>query len=140
MTLPIGLVACGKTKLPHLALARELYVGTLFKLSVQWLEPRCSNWAILSAKHGVLLPHQVVEPYEQTLVGAPWDEVQGWHRRTNQQLRQLFPEQRFLVIAGHEYLGAVTGLPFEQAFGGLPIGRKMQAIKAALAQGERVIS
>lgn len=130
----IGLVACCKTKLDRPAPARELYTGTLFKLATQWLEPRCSSWAILSAKHGVLLPHQVVEPYEQTLVGAPWGEVQGWHRRTNQQLRELFPGQRFIVIAGHEYLGAVIGLPFENAFGGLPIGRKMQAIKAAIAE------
>ena len=132
--LPVGLVACCKTKLAVRAPARELYTGTLFKLSCQWLDPRCSRIAILSAKHGVLRSDQEIEPYEQTLVGAPWKDVQDWHRRANQQLRQLFPGSRFLVIAGHEYLGAVTGLPFEQAFGGLPIGRKMQAIKVAISE------
>jgi hypothetical protein len=137
---PVGLVACCKTKLLDRAAARDLYAGTLFRLSVQWMVPRCSEWAILSAKHGVLLPHQVIEPYEQTLVGATWNAVQGWHRRTNQQLRELFPDRRFLVIAGHEYLGAVVGLEFEQAFGGLPIGRKMQAIKAAISRGAEVKS
>lgn len=134
--LPIGLVACSKTKLSVSAPARELYTGTLFKLSVQWLESRCSSWAVLSAKHGVLLPDQIVEPYEQTLVGAPWGEVQAWHHRTKLQLVKIFPGCRFRVIAGHEYLGALTGLDFEQEFSGLPIGRKMQSLKAGIATAE----
>lgn len=128
----IGLVACGKTKLSHRAPARDLYTGTLFKLSREYVESHCERWAILSAKHGLLMPNEEIEPYEQTLVGAPWSEVQSWHRRVHESLQLRFPGARFMVIAGHEYLGAVTGLPFENAFGGLPIGKKMQAIKRAL--------
>jgi hypothetical protein len=134
----IGLVACCKTKLAHRAPARELYAGTLFKLARAYVERRCEGWAILSAKHGLLLPGQEIEPYEQTLVGAPWSEVQAWHRRVHESLELRFPGAEFLVIAGHEYMGAVVGLPFTNAFGGLPIGRKMQAIKAAL--GERSVT
>lgn len=134
---PVGLIACSKTKLPHRAKARDLYTGTLFGLSSRWIERNCSSWAILSAKHGVVLPDEELEPYDQALVGAPWKDVQSWHWRTNQQLRRVFPGRRFIVIAGHEYLGAVVGLDFEQAFGGLPIGRKMQAIKAALPEVAR---
>ncbi len=135
---PVGLVACCKTKLDRPAPAEELYQGTLFKLSVAWLKPRTDGWAILSAKHFVLLPGDVVEPYERTLVGAHRDDVGYWNRTVNQELREMFPGRRFLVICGKDYEGAfapgdgLAPLMAEHAFRGLPLGRKLGALKEAL--------
>jgi hypothetical protein len=129
---PVGLVACCKTKLGRPAPARELYQGTLFKLSVAWLEPRVDGWAILSAKHGVVMPDQVVEPYEQTLVGASRRAVADWNVAANMDLRTMFPGRRFLVIAGKAYMGALGGLDYTEAFAGLPLGVKLGKLTEAL--------
>lgn len=129
---PVGLVSCCKTKLPQAAEARDLYQGTLFKLSVSWLLGRVDDWAILSAKHGVLLPWEMVEPYEQTLVGAPRREVEAWEELAGMDLRAMFPRRSFLVVCGKAYLGALKGLEYEEAFAGLPIGVKLGKLKEAL--------
>lgn len=129
--LPVGLVACCKTKLDHPAPAEELYTGHLFRLSRKWLLPRTDGWAILSAKHGLVLPRQVVEPYEQTLVGACPVVVRAWEAAVGLDLRAMFPGREFLVISGRAYLGALAGLPHKQAFGGLKLGEKLSAIMHA---------
>jgi hypothetical protein len=132
---PLGLVACGKAKLPHRAAARDLYTGTLFRLSRAYVERHCDGWAILSAKHGLVLPDWELEPYDETLVGAPRQVVRRWQATVRESLELQYPGREFLVICGRDYGGALRGLPHREAFGGLPIGRKMQALKAALSEG-----
>ncbi len=65
----IGLVGCCKKKLDRAAPARELYQSDLFKSSVAWLEARdeLDGWAILSAKHRLVMPDDVIYPYELSL-------------------------------------------------------------------------
>lgn len=129
---PVGLVACCKSKLGRAAPAKDLYTGTLFRLSVAWLGPRVEGWAILSAKHGVLLPDEVTEPYEKTLVGASRDSAREWGELAGMDLRQMFPGRKFLVVAGKAYMGALRGLEHEEAFGGLSLGHKLHALKEAI--------
>lgn len=134
MKKPVGLVACCKSKLVVRAKARVLYTGNLFRLSLAWLEPRCEGLGILSAKHGLLLPDQEVDPYEQTLVGAPEADKAAWAAKVRAQLEAAFPGAGFLAVCGKDYLGALDGLPHEVAFGGLRLGEKLSALKKALAE------
>ncbi len=63
----VGLVGCVKTKVNYAAPAQELYVSTLFRGRRLFVEATCDRWFILSAKHGLVAPDEVLEPYEETL-------------------------------------------------------------------------
>jgi hypothetical protein len=74
----VGLVACAKRKLKRRAKAEELYTSPGFRLARRYCELSCDLWAILSAKHGLVLPHEMIEPYDKTLQKMPADERRLW--------------------------------------------------------------
>jgi hypothetical protein len=59
-------VACSGKKTETAAPARELYLGQLFKKSVAYIEAVDAGapWFILSALHALVLPDEVIAPYE----------------------------------------------------------------------------
>lgn len=61
------LIGCGGLKLDHAAPARELYTGPLFRAARGYAESSGLPWAVLSARYGVVLPEQVIAPYEYRL-------------------------------------------------------------------------
>jgi hypothetical protein len=65
--LTIGLVGCASQKLNRPAPARELYVSQLFKKASAYAEATCDRWYVLSAKHGLVHPDTVLEPYDVRL-------------------------------------------------------------------------
>lgn len=62
----IALVGCTKGKLPARAPARDLYVGDLFAKARAYAQT-FDAWYVLSARHGLVLPDEVIEPYDVTL-------------------------------------------------------------------------
>lgn len=77
------LVSCGAAKLPHPAPARGLYTGSLYTAARAWVERRIRDgevdgWRILSARHGILAPDQVIGPYEATMETKTVDELRRW--------------------------------------------------------------
>jgi hypothetical protein len=66
-TLPIGLVGSASQKLRRLAAARDLHVAQLFKKASAYAEQTCNRWYVLSAKHGLVNPGTVLEPYDVRL-------------------------------------------------------------------------
>lgn len=60
-------IACARRKLDHAAPARELYVGSTFRLASDAAIAQGEPWAILSARYGLLSPDDTIAPYEQTL-------------------------------------------------------------------------
>ncbi len=64
---PIHLVACVAGKLDHPAPARELYTSPWFQKARAYVERQGGQWFILSAKHGLIGPEEVIEPYDETL-------------------------------------------------------------------------
>lgn len=64
----IAVVGCGERKLAHAAPAGQLYTGSYFRacsLTAAAISP--GRWYILSARHGLIAPSKVIEPYEQTM-------------------------------------------------------------------------
>lgn len=71
MTTRIIIVGCGKAKGPHRAPARELYTGSLFRAARAYAEASGHPWLILSARHGLVEPATVLEPYDHTATLTP---------------------------------------------------------------------
>jgi hypothetical protein len=130
----VGLVACVKTKLPHRAATQDLYISALFRFSRSYVQARCDEWAVLSAKHGLLLPGKVIEPYDETLVGKPKAALQEWGRRTWTAISTRWDPTKttFVFLGGQAYAAAlVDALHVERPLGRLKMGPRLSFLKNA---------
>lgn len=144
--ITICLVACCGEKTAESAMAQDLYVSPLFRKSRAWAEAHCDLWFILSAKHGLLEPRQVIEPYDLTLAHLGGADYLAWARRVNRALHLRFAplisrglRPYVFALAGRLYLSALelgkpfgTPIEFNLPFGRrLPIGKLMKALAEA---------
>lgn len=60
----ICLVSGSKSQMKTRALADRLYTSTLFQRASRYAVEKCDRWFILSARHGLVAPGQVIEPYD----------------------------------------------------------------------------
>lgn len=137
----VGLVGCVKRKRRRPAPARELYTSTLFLGRRAFVEAMCDQWFILSARHGLVNPDEVLEPYDETLKDAPEAHRRRWSVGVLDQLERLFPDLRGVVFetrAGSAYLdhGLAAGLEargglVERPTAGLSFGRQLAFYKSA---------
>ena len=116
----IALVACGASKGPARARAKDLYTGTLFRHQRAYAEKRCDAWYILSARHGLLAPDTEIEPYEQSLTAMRERERDEWGHQVVARLISAWGHATItpVILAGTAYLGAIVpqlrGLPYRQ--------------------------
>ena len=94
----VGLVACVKTKRPVPSAAKDLYDSPLFHGQRRAVESTCDQWFILSARHGLLYPDAVVEPYEETLVRASRRDKRAWAQRVLGQLDEELGDVRGTIV------------------------------------------
>tara|TARA_R100000808_G_scaffold6957_1_gene20324 strand:+ start:550 stop:1086 length:537 start_codon:yes stop_codon:yes gene_type:complete len=143
-TNQLVLIACSKSKLPHRAKAFELYQGDLFKKSWEYygllLEQNNyqSDCFILSAKHGLLNPHSVIDPYDETLHNFNAFELAHWARKVEHQIYNLKNEyliESVIFLAGRKYREPLASfLPYHiiNPLEGLGIGEQKQFINEEL--------
>jgi len=136
----IGLVGCVKTKLARPARARDLYTSALFRGRLRFVERTCDRWFVLSAKHGLVAPETILEPYDQTLKRMGLADRRRWSDAVLTALnRELGPltGTTFEIHAGNEYwafgleqgirkLGALVSVPTA----GLGLGQQLAYYRA----------
>ena len=127
----VFLLSCAKTKKPFRTRAADLYDSALFRKMLQYAERHSPDAVfILSAKHGLLRPDDVIDPYEQTLASMPVAEVKAWAGRVLDQLRRLTDLERdhFTILASQKYRRYL--LPhlrhYRIPMAGLTIGRQLR--------------
>lgn len=139
----IGLVACCKTKLAHKTVAERLYCSDLFQKAANYCRANYDRWFILSAKHGLVSPVQVIEPYEVTLIGQSVQSKKAWAKMVARQLESrglLGKGVEFCLHAGKDYSEHL--LPFlkdcqvSMPMKSLGIGEQLKFYKDALAVRE----
>lgn len=98
------LVSCGAKKLPHAALAKDLYISDRFRKTRRLVEREDWPWFILSAKHGLLDPERKIEWYDMTLDTMSAQARRDWARRVMNALEPHLSGARSVVIfAGENY-------------------------------------
>ena len=132
------LVSCVGKKQDTAAPAGDLYQSDWFKKAKVYAETVGSRWYILSAKHGLLDPSQVIAPYNMTLNTMDVSERLGWAERTIAHLRDVVPVGKVILLAGKRYrqflldplidLGYSVEVPME----GLGIGQQLAWLNAQL--------
>jgi len=128
----IGLVACGAKKKATAAPAKDLYISSLFKKSRSFAESKCEKWFILSAKYGLLLPEQFVEPYNETLKSYGVKERAEWAEFVFQDIsKHINPGDKIIFLAGNCYRQFLIpklqamGIQIEVPMKGLRIGEQL---------------
>jgi len=92
----VGLVSCTKSKKKEPSLARELYMpSSLFQKERAYCERTYDEWYILSAKHGLLHPATLIDPYDVTLNRMRAKERRAWGARVWEQLQSLLPAELY---------------------------------------------
>lgn len=140
----VVLVGCGKEKLDRAAKAKDLYTGQLFRKARAYAERIGDEWAILSAKHFLLSPEEVIKPYEHRLQGLHRDYRRQWVWNTNWGIRSRWKtwenEVRFICLAGKDYaqafesefLDPVATLKAEYPLAGLGVGSRLKWLSESL--------
>jgi hypothetical protein len=100
----IGLVSCCKKKICEPSRAENLYISPLFCYASRYCKEQYKSWYILSAKYGILVPGEFIEPYNLTLQDKTNLERQEWGRKVFEQLRTMdLQSEIFFLHAGRVY-------------------------------------
>lgn len=141
----VVLVGCGKLKLGRAVPAKDLYIGPLFKKARAYAERTGDEWAVLSAKHFLVMPDEVIGPYERTLGKLDRDHLKQWIWNTNWFIRSRWETWknpvRFICLAGKDYAQAFNSplLPKDAWIGaefpldGFGIGQRLAFLAKATA-------
>ncbi|MXX88195.1 MAG: hypothetical protein F4213_16750 [Boseongicola sp. SB0677_bin_26] len=131
------LVSCVSAKQSAPAKAKDLYVSAWFRKARTCIEPLGCPWYILSAKHGLLDPDAVIDPYEETLNAMPADRRRTWAHGVIEDLApRLSGVGAVTVFAGmayREFLEAELrgrGLELYVPMQGLRIGQQLSWLSA----------
>jgi hypothetical protein len=92
-----ALISCSKSKGGYRDLARNMYVSPLYRKSVMVAEGWGLSFSILSAKHGLLDPDEMIEPYDLTLKGASKEFKSQWANRVDAQIRRAIDPKKRLI-------------------------------------------
>ena len=107
--LEVGLVACSRLNGDRPLSARELYVSPLFRAARAYAERRYGRWFILSARHGLVDPDQMLAPNDLSLRQLTAAEREVWGDRVGAELTDRFPAATVLWFhAGALYRDAIA--------------------------------
>lgn len=135
----IHLLSCVGQKRSVPAPARLLYTSPWFRKARSYAESAGHPWFVLSAKHGLVHPDQVISPYDLTLNNMPIADRRQWASKV---LTQLGPYlngvEAVVFLAGQRYReflepslrsrGLVVSIPME----GLGIGKQLSWLNKQL--------
>lgn len=126
----VVIVPCGGKKLPTAAPAGELYVGSYHRACRRAAAARGGRLLILSAKHGLLDPATVIDPYDLTM-GQPGSVTVATVRGQAALLGIL--DARVTVLAGTRYADVVSSVwpdADRPLAGTRGIGEQLSALKS----------
>lgn len=130
----VVLISCASKKLQYKTKAKELYISSLFRFSLQYAQNLKPDFIfILSAEHGLLELEDGVAPYNLTLNNMKAEEIKYWAKIVLKKLSQKVNLERdqIIFLAGEKYRKYLIPyiknyqIPLE----GLPIGKQLQYFK-----------
>jgi hypothetical protein len=102
--MKIGLVGCCYLKSYHATQAQYLYQSNLFLKSRDYIKQNCQSWMILSAKHGLVMPTEILEPYNKTLTDLRRSKRMEWADEVWVNLEKVVKKgDEILILAGRLY-------------------------------------
>jgi hypothetical protein len=86
-----ALVSCTKLKQKYPCPVREMYMkSTLFSKAIKFIEQQgYTDWYVLSAKYGLLMKEQIIEPYDLSLNSMKQSEKKQWSANVANQIQNI---------------------------------------------------
>jgi hypothetical protein len=103
-----------------------MYKGTLFKKSLCFCKQNFDNVYILSAKYGLLLLEEQIEPYNVTLKDLKETEKRKWGLNVLKRIKKLDLKQPIYVYAGIEYIEPLLDIQLITPLNGLGLGERLK--------------
>jgi len=133
----IVLISCASKKLNHKAKAKDLYIGPLFKLSLEYARLLKPDYIfILSAKHGLVDLEKELEPYNLTLNTMKANQIKIWAESVLEQLKSKvdLKSDDVIFLAGNKYRKYLIPfiLHYQIPLRGLKIGKQLQYLKRGI--------
>lgn len=133
MSIKIGLLATARKKHPYAAPVIEFYASPLFKKSVEYAMQNYTRTYFYNAKDGLLLPTQIMKPYDVSIKTFSVSQKREWARSVVKQLRKReSPEEVAVYLHGglvyRKFLEPEleqTGFIYETPLKGLGIGKQL---------------
>lgn len=138
----ICIVSCTAHKRGEAMPAERLYSSDLFFKSRRYAQANYDTWLILSAKHGLIDPSEILAPYDCKLGTLPKSERSALAERISKQAAVLFAgkDVQLSSLCGEDYNRILqeAGLRFQRMpeFA-LPIGMKLRALGDATDPDKR---
>ena len=136
---PLFLVSCVSKKHSTPRPARELYCSDWFRKARAYVEMEDAKWFILSAKHGLVSPDQVIKPYNMTLKNMSTLKRRGWAKKVADTLQpHCKAGNRVIVLGGSKYREHLVpllkewGCYVETPLEGMGIGQQKRWLKHKL--------
>ena len=129
----ICIVSCTSRKRDSSMRAENLYCSELFYRSRRYAQANYDGWLILSAKHGLIRPSDIIAPYDRKLTTLTEGERLALANKVAHQAAALFENAIVDItsICGAEYdsLLSKAGIRFKRnSEFALPIGKKLRAL------------
>lgn len=133
----VVLISCVSMKQDTKAKAKDLYISPLFRMNYEYAESLHPDAIyILSAKHGLLHPDAIIEPYNETLNTMKSYEVKDWALRVIDQSQGKidFRNDKIIFLAGEKYRKFLLPLcrNAKVPLKGLGIGKQLGWLKKKL--------
>ncbi len=129
------ILACSQKKGQKPVAARDLYLGSLFKLGRKFAEVHRFDYVIISAKYGLLRPEQVIAPYDQRI--ANMNDVRRMREMVLPGLKEILQRyEKVVVIGGNLYrkvLEPIKSPKFEIITDSRGIGGILQRLKQRIS-------
>ena len=140
MTKKIVLISCASKKLANKSKAEDLYISTLFRLSLAYAKKlKPDKIFILSAKYGLLNLNDEIATYNENLNNKPVSDIKIWAEKVVFKLGKIANLQNniFIFFAGKKYREYI--LPYiknyEIPLKGLRIGEQLKFLKEKIENG-----
>ena len=141
MTKKIVLISCASKKLAYKSKAEDLYISSLFRLSLAYAKKlKPDKIFILSAKYGLLNLNDEIATYNETLNNKSVSDIKIWAEKVVFKLGKMvnFKNDMFVFFAGKKYRENILPhiryykIPLE----GLRIGEQLKFLKNKLEQSD----
>ena len=139
------IIPCGQAKVwdktpeQGCTLAKDVYIGSPFKMNRRYAEAFSNRWVILSAKYGFINPsYPISEPYNVTFKKKSTQPIDVANLRTQIKRMKLHQFSTIVGLGGvdyrHQITAAFEGLAEDLVFpfAGLPIGEGLKVVKQAI--------
>lgn len=110
------LISCGKRKSDIPCQAQNMYNSPRFQGLKSVAEYCGLQWFILSAKHGLLSPNCVIEPYDKCLTSCSVEHQKKWAKEITEKLSVYDKQTVFGVLANEDYSRFVVPSLIEKGY------------------------